>query len=119
MNARLERVTQQLQQEIAWILQREVKDPHVGFVTITGLSVTKDLAYAKVAYSVLGPEAERERTQLALQRCAPYIRELLKKRMRIKVIPELQFRYDPSIEHSVNLQNTFDRIREHDASQGE
>ena len=114
LNPRMERITQQIQQEIALILQREVKDPHIGFVTITGVSVTRDLAYARVAYSTLGPEAERERSQLALERSAPYIRELLKKRLRTKVTPELQFKYDPSIAHSVEMQNTFDRIREQD-----
>ncbi len=116
MNPRMERVTQQLQQEIAWILQREVKDPHIGFVTITGLHVTRDLAYAKVSYSCLGSDEERDRSQAALERSSGYIRELLKKRMRLKVIPELQFRYDPSIAHSVGLQDTFDRIRQQDES---
>ena len=74
---------------------REVKDPGlVGFVTITGVDLAHDRKTIKVYYSILGTDAERERAAAALERAAPYLRELIKKKVSVKTIPNFIFTYD-------------------------
>ena len=108
---RMERLSQQLRQEIAMIIHQELKDPRLGFVTITRIELSKDARHAKVRFSCLGGEGERERSQQALDRAAYFIYGLIKKRFHLKVIPELTFHYDPSIEGSIQLSDTFDRLK--------
>ena len=108
---RTDRLATQLQQEIANILLKELKDPSLGFVTITRAEVTKDLSHAKIYYSCLGSEPERQQSQETLDRSARFIYGLIKKRFHLKVIPQLHFHYDPSIEGTIALEETFDRIK--------
>ena len=112
-STRMTRVAHQFQQEIAMILHQELKDPSLGFVTITHVELSKDLRHAKVFYSCLGDEAERARSQDALDRSARFVYGLLKKRFRLKAIPELTFYYDASIERSITLSDTFDDLKRH------
>ena len=83
----------------------------MGFVTITRMELSKDLRHAKVGFSCLGDSQERLRSQEALDRSTPFIHSLLKKRFRLKIIPELVFRYDASIERSIALSETFERLK--------
>ena len=108
---RIERVEQELRQEIAQIIHRELKDPRLGFVTITRMEVSRDLRHAKVLFSCLGGETERRSSQEALDHSAKFIHGLLKRRFRLKIIPELQFRYDASIEGSITLSETLDKLK--------
>ena len=109
---RTERLAQQFQQEIATILQQELKDPHVGFVTITKVQLSKDGSHAKVFYSCLGGSEERARSQEALDRSSRFLYGLLKKRFRLMVIPALSFQYDESIEGSIEISAMLDRINQ-------
>lgn len=109
---RATRLAQQFQQEIATIIQQELKHPGLGFVTITRVELSKDLSHAKVFFSCLGDLQERARSQEALDRSAGFIYGLIKKRFRLKVIPELAFRYDESIANSIALEETFDRLKQ-------
>ena len=111
MSSRMERLNEQIQQEIAMIIHREVKDPRLGFVTITSTVLSRDLSHARVSYSCLGSSDDRARSQEALDHSASYIRQLLKKRLRLKVIPNLVFYFDESIAGSVELSDAFDRIK--------
>lgn len=104
------RLNQQLQREIAVILQRELKDPEVGFVTITRVELSNDLAYAKVGFSCLGAPEARQRSLHALDRSSGYVRSLVKKRLHLKIIPQLLFRFDESIERSLSMSNTLDQL---------
>ena len=108
---RMTRLAHHFQQEIAVIIHQELKDPRLGFVTITRVELSKDLRHAKVLYSCLGGEAERARSQEALGASTRFIYGLLKKRFRLKVIPELVFRYDASIEASIALSETLDQLK--------
>lgn len=110
LHARVERLAQQFQREIAVIIHRELKHPGLGFVTITRMELSKDLRHAKVGFSCLNPQ-ERASSQEALDRSAPFIQSLLKKRFRLKVIPALVFRYDASIEDSIALSEKFERLQ--------
>ncbi len=109
---RIPRLSQQLQEEIALIIHRELKDPGVGFVTITRVELSKDLSHAKVLFSCLGAPQQRLECQEALERSAGYIHGLIKKRLRLRITPALTFRYDESIEHSIELSNMLDRLKE-------
>ena len=114
---RTARLAHQFQQEIATIIHQELKDPRLGFVTITRVELSKDLSRAKVLFSCLGDAEERSRSQDALDRSARFIHGLIKKRFRLKVIPVILFRYDDSIAGSVALSDALDQIRR-DQSQG-
>ena len=117
--SRTERLAHQLQQEIAMILQREFKDPRLGFVTITKVQLSKDLSTANVSFSCLGDAEARERSQEALDHATGFIRGLIKKRFRLKIIPVLQFRYDESIAGSIALEETFEQLKKPSAADDE
>ena len=112
MSSRMDRLSEQFRQEIAMIIHRELKDPRLGFVTITSIVLSKDLSHAKVGFSCLGSQTDRDSSTEALQSSAGYIRELLKRRLRLKMIPQLAFHYDASIEGSIQLSDVFDRLKE-------
>ena len=108
---RISRVSHQFQQEIASIIHRVLKDPRMGFVTITGVELSKDLHYAKVRFSCLGTAQEREQSQEALDHSTRFIHGLLKKRFRLKAIPNLSFHYDESIAGSIEIAATLERLK--------
>ncbi len=108
---RTDRLATQLQQEVALILQQELKDPSLGFVTITRAEIAKDLSHAKIFFSCLGDEAERERSQHILDRSARFIYGLIKKRFHLKIIPQLHFHFDQSIEGTIVLEDAFERLK--------
>ena len=108
---RVTRLAHQLQEEIALIIHRELKDPGVGFVTITGVELSKDLSHAKVLFSCLGTLQQRAQCQEALERSTRYIHGLIKKRLRLRITPTLVFRYDESIEQSIAVSDMLDRLK--------
>ncbi|MDO4430592.1 MAG: 30S ribosome-binding factor RbfA [Lonepinella koalarum] len=104
---RSDRVAQELQKEVAVILQREVKDPRIGMVTVSDVEVSKDLAYAKVFVTFLFDQDEVavEQGMKGLEKAAPYIRTLLGKAMRLRIVPELRFIYDQSLVEGMRMSN--------------
>ncbi|PCI18330.1 MAG: ribosome-binding factor A [Piscirickettsiaceae bacterium] len=102
---RFQRVERQLQRELAEVLQREIKDPEVGFVTVSDVEVTKDLAVAKVYISVLTTKDSENKADsiAALNRAANYIHGVVSKRMRMRMVPELRFFLDESIEQGIKM----------------
>ena len=111
MTTRTERIAQELQHEVARIIHQELKDPRLGFVTITRVELSKDLRHATVGFSCLGGAEERERTQEALDHAAAFVHALVKKRFRLKIIPKISFRYDLSIESSIAMADRLDQLR--------
>ena len=105
------RLAHQLQQEIAMIIHQELKDPRLGFVTITRVDLSKDLSHARVSFSCLGSDEERARSQKALDHAAGFVHGLIKKRFRLKVIPDISFHYDESIAGSIALSETLDQLK--------
>ncbi len=105
--SRADRVAQELQKEVAIILQREVKDPRIGMVTVSDVEVTKDLSYAKVFVTFLfdHDDAASEQGMKALEKASPYIRTLLGKAMRLRIVPELRFMYDRSLVEGMRMSN--------------
>ncbi|MGX2947820.1 30S ribosome-binding factor RbfA [Frederiksenia canicola] len=105
--SRADRVAQELQKEIAVILQREVKDPRIGMVTVSDVEISRDLAYAKVFVTFLfdsDPDAVKAGLQ-GLEKATPYIRSLLGKAMRLRIVPELKFMYDQSLVEGMRMSN--------------
>jgi ribosome-binding factor A len=119
MSRRTLQVGELLREELSDIIRREVSDPRVGFFSITEVEVTDDLRSARVFVSVLGSDREREETLTALRSAASFIRFHLKPRLRIRNIPDLEFRDDRSMEHAEQIARTINGLREHDASRPE
>jgi ribosome-binding factor A len=104
-----------LREELADIIRREVKDPRIGFMSITSVDVPPDLRSARVYISVLGTEQERSDTLDALRSAAKFIRFHLKPRLRMRQIPELEFRDDRSMEYAQQITATLREIQASDA----
>ena len=109
---RQNRLGGQLRELIAQIIHQELRDPRLGFITITRVDLTSDGSYVKVGYSCLGSEADRERSQEALDHASGFIRGLLGKRLHLKIIPEISFRYDASIADSIEMSRKLDELRD-------
>jgi ribosome-binding factor A len=101
---RIERVNQLIKEEISALLQRELKDPRIGFVTVTDVEVSKDLSQAKVYVSILGSEEEWKATFTALEGARGFIRHWLRQRLRLRLIPSLLFRPDRSMARAAHIQ---------------
>ncbi|MDP5273484.1 30S ribosome-binding factor RbfA [Chengkuizengella axinellae] len=101
---RVGRIGEQIKKELSFILQTEIKDPRVGFVTVTGVEVTNDLSQAKVYLSILGNEKEKNDSLQGLTKANGYIRSELGKRIRLRHIPELIFKIDSSIEYGNRIE---------------
>jgi len=97
MSQRTDRLDSQIRQELMDLLQREMKDPRLGFATITRVETARDLGHARVWVSVLGTDAERERTMSALRVATPWLRRKLGERLSLRHVPELTVREDDSI----------------------
>ncbi|AJZ91332.1 30S ribosome-binding factor RbfA [Cedecea neteri] len=114
---RPQRVSQELQKEIAIILQREIKDPRLGMMTtVSGVEVSRDLAYAKVFVTFLNDkdeEAVKEGIKV-LQDASGYIRTLVGKAMRLRIVPELTFFYDNSLVEGMRMSNLVSNVIRHD-----
>ncbi len=108
------RLGELLKEEISDILRREVKDPRIGFVSITDVEVSGDLRHAKIFVSVMGSEQEKQETMNGLQEATGFIRCLVGERITIYHTPELKFRYDDSIEHGIHISQVIKEAREED-----
>ncbi|HEY8179441.1 MAG TPA: 30S ribosome-binding factor RbfA [Candidatus Limnocylindria bacterium] len=98
MSQRTDRLDSQIQQELMQLLQRDLKDPRVGFATITRVETSRDLGHARVWVSVYGTDAERTVSIEALRSATPWLRRQLGERLRLRHVPELSIRADDSIE---------------------
>jgi len=101
---RTQRIAEQMKKEIADIIRNDVKDPGVGFSTVTRVEVANDLQHAKVFISVFGSEEEKSRTMGALDRAIGFIRGEVSRRLRMRVTPEMTFRLDESGEYSAHIE---------------
>ena len=108
--ARTDRVGQQIQKEIAVILMREIKDPRLSMTTVSSVEVTRDLAYAKVFVTFFNDSKEDIKSSIeVLTEAEGYIRSLLAKRLRARIMPHLRFVYDSSMSEGVRLSALVDK----------
>ena len=108
---RLERVNQLIKEEVSMLLQRELKDPRLGFVTVTEVDVTPDLKYAKVYVSVLGRDAQWAASFQALDSARGFVWSWLRRHLDLRVTPEITFRPDRSMEHAAHIQSLLAELR--------
>ena len=99
------RVGELILKHISEILSRGLKDPRIGFVTLTSVDVSSDLRYARVFYTVIGSERERSQTAIGIEKATPYIRRQLASKLTIRHTPELTFTYDDSIEYGAHIES--------------
>ncbi|MCX5798656.1 MAG: 30S ribosome-binding factor RbfA [Proteobacteria bacterium] len=104
MRYRRLRVQDLLQEEISSIIQRDIKDPGLGFITILEVKMTEDLKTAKVVCSVYGEHEEKEKTMKALNRSKGYIKFLLGQRIKLRLMPEINFILDNSYEKIARIE---------------
>ena len=114
-SSRPRRVAEQIQRELAELLRLEVKDPRVGMITLTEVEVSNDYAHAKVFFTLLGDEARIQEALKGLQSAAGFLRREVAHRMKLRVMPQLHFVHDTSIENGMRLDQLIDAAVAEDA----
>jgi ribosome-binding factor A len=110
---RSERVAERIREEVATFLAEDAKDPRiVGLVTVTGVDVTRDLRHAKVFVSIMGSDEERQATLEGLDSAAGHLRSRIGRALRLRVAPEITFRYDESIARAAKIESLLAELRE-------
>lgn len=108
--SRSQRVTEQIRRELAELIRLEVKDPRVGFITLTDVEITPDYAHAKVFFTSMTGEEGLDEILVGLRRASGFLRRELGKRVRIHTTPELHFHYDKSVEQGSRLSQLIDDV---------
>jgi ribosome-binding factor A len=124
--SRTQRIGDQMQRELALLIQREVKDPRLGLVTITAVDVSRDLSHAKIFITIMGQDDDQEAVKgnlRILNDAAGFLRMQLGKSMKLRTVPQLHFNYDASIRRGVELSSLIERAvaedRKHSDERGE
>ena len=105
---RSRRIAEQIQRELSEIIRSEMKDPRVGMITITDVEVTPDYEHAKVFFTRLGDAADNQSVTRALEHASGFLRSELAHRMRLRIVPQVHFEYDESVERGVRLSKLID-----------
>ena len=105
---RSRRIAEQIQRELSDIIRVELKDPRVGMITITDVEMTPDNAHAKIFFTVLGQQPRIDEAAAGLQHAAGDLRSQLAQRIKIRVVPQLHFEYDASVERGIRLSQLID-----------
>lgn len=108
---RMDRVNQMMKREVSNIIQRELGNPQLSFVTVVAVDVSKDLRKAVVYFSVLGDDKRIEEASEALVSTEGYVRRLLGKRIRLRYTPKIEFVYDPSLDYGARIERTLRDIK--------
>lgn len=114
---RLERINDQVKQELALLIREELRDPRLGMVSVIDARVSRDLAHAEIYVTVLGAEAQD--ATAALNHASGYLRSLLAKRLNLRSTPKLRFIYDASVEHGRKLSALIDHARALDSARAD
>lgn len=112
---RSRRIAQQVQRELSDIIQLGLKDPRVGMITITDVEMTPDNAHAKIYFTLLGQGSRIDEAATGLQHAAGYLRSQLAQRIKIRIVPQLHFEYDASVERGIRLSQLIDAAVAEDA----
>jgi ribosome-binding factor A len=117
MSQRTEKV-QKLAREVLGEAIQKLKDPRIGFATVTAVRITSDLRHARVLVSVLGTDEERDATMAGLKSATPILRTELGRQIRMKYLPELNFELDTGTDKAERLEKLLKQIHEHDQENG-
>lgn len=107
-----------IKEEVSKIILQQLKDPRVGFVTITRVKMSEDLKRARIYWTVLGDEKAKEASSLGLEKAKGFIRRELGKRMRIKFLPEIDFSFDDSFEYGQRIERLLEEIKAQEGEDG-
>lgn len=110
--SRIEKLNQQFKREISGIIQQELNDPRLGFITINRVEITRDLSYAKVYFSVFADAKKTIQAEKGLFSAAGYIRKILSERIKTRITPELVFKLDKSTEYSIHIAEEIERLKD-------
>ncbi|MDG5788994.1 30S ribosome-binding factor RbfA [Evansella sp. AB-P1] len=113
-NVRANRVGEQIKKELSDIIQRELKDPRIGFITITAVEVTGDLQQATAFITVYGDDEQRSKTLQGLDKAKGFIRSEIGKRVQLRKTPELSFKFDESIERGNRIEELLRNLNKED-----
>ncbi|EGK13676.1 30S ribosome-binding factor RbfA [Kroppenstedtia eburnea] len=115
---RASRVGEQVKKELSYVLQHEMKDPRVGFVTVTAVEMSGDLQQAKVYISVLGDEEKKKETLEGLEKAKGFLRTEIGRRVQLRHTPELIFKFDESIEHGQHISKLLEEVNRNERNPG-
>lgn len=118
MGTRPERVQEAIRQEISLIVHDEIKDPRLGFLTITGVELTKDLRYARVYFSVLGENKDKELALKGLKSAKGYIKGRLADKIKLRFMPEIEFKIDDTLERTREVFDILDKLKTNQRDRG-
>jgi ribosome-binding factor A len=107
---RQERVAERIRSELSELLFREAKDPRLGMLTITDVTIDRDLSYAEIYVNALGDEDRRQEVLDALEHARGFLRSAIGSRMRLRRTPELRFHWDPSLEQGERIASLLDSL---------
>ncbi|MNW23569.1 Ribosome-binding factor A [compost metagenome] len=110
------RVSEQIKKELSLLIQSELKDPRIGFITVTGVEVTNDLSQAKVYLSVLGDDEQKQGSLKGLEKASGFLRSEVGKRIRLRHVPELIFKIDESIAYGSRIERLLSDIEKEEQS---
>jgi len=108
---RPERVQEALRQEISKIVQNELKDPRLGFLTITGVEITRDLRHAKVFFSTLGEMKDKRLALKGLNNAKGYIKGLISDRVKLRYMPQIEFKIDEALDRGQKIHDILEKIK--------
>ncbi len=112
MSKRPEKVGEAIQKIVSELILRGLKDPRIGFVTITGVKMTDDLSVAKIFYSVVGSDEEKKDSQAGLKSAAGFIRKEVGAQLKLRHVPEIHFKFDDTLERANNIERLLRQIHE-------
>lgn len=118
-STRTRRIAEQIQRELADIVRLELKDPRVGLITLTDVEVSHDHEHAKVFFTLMGDQQQVADTLKGLQRAAGFLRRQLAHRMQLRIVPDIRFVYDTSVERGMDLSRLIDEAITQDKKHGE
>ncbi len=113
---RTRRVGEQIKRDLGEIIQRELRDPRVGWVTITAVQPTPDFSHATVYFTLFGEGSSVEQTLKALDHSAGFLRSRLSKSLKLRTVPLLHFKHDKSVEHGSHMEELIDQVVAEDLS---
>jgi ribosome-binding factor A len=108
---RAARLAEEIREEVAELIRSRLKDPRIGFVTVTRVSLTSDQGLARVFVGVLGDDAQRDATLVGLRRAAGFVRRELGRRIRLRQVPEVLFEYDKGLDATDRVALLLDEAR--------
>jgi len=111
---RVSRVGEQIKKELSQIIQQEIKDPRIGFVTVTAVEMSGDLQLAKVFVSILGSQIEKDETLTALEKAKGFFRSEVGRRIQLRHVPDIHFTIDQSLDHSDKIARLLHDVHDED-----